>query len=218
MSDCKKPNDIGKPTIFIVDNDEAVLESTATLLTSAGLRHRTYNAADDFLKECVTPEERRRQLQGCLLLDIHMPGLGGFELQRRLNELEVNLPIIFISAHSDVPMAVQAMKSGALDFLPKPFRDQELLSAIYQALEFNKQRSHQQRHRQQIRSRIQNLSGREAEVMRRMVKGQLTKVIASELNLSPRTIEIHRANVMEKMQAKTLAQLVQLVMEAGELD
>lgn len=199
-------------TIFIVDDDPDVLASITLFLKSAGLRCQAYTSASDFLNTCSLHDG------GCLVLDIRMPGLSGLELQRHLCSRGVKLPIIFITGHGDVPMAVQAMKSGAMEFLQKPFREQELLDSIYQALEFNQRQRQQLAQQQEIRRRIHNLSKRETDVMQRMVEGDMTKVIADELGLSPRTVEIHRARVMEKMHAKTLAQLVQLVIQSGELD
>ncbi len=197
-----------KPTVFAVDDDVAVLESLTLLLRSVGLPAQTYGSASEFL-DAYDPDA-----PGCLVLDVRMPGMSGLELQERLQALGSNLPIIFITAHGDVPVAVKAVKAGALDFIQKPFRDQELLDKIQRALEVNAHLRTQAADRDEVSARLSSLTSREKEVMEGVVAGKANKVIAHELGLSQRTVEIHRARVMEKMQAKSLAQLVQMVMRA----
>lgn len=194
-------------TVFIIDDDPDVLDAMSMLLHSNGLPTRAYNSATGFLRDLQSGE------QGCLVLDVRLPGVSGLELQQQLKRRGISLPIIFITGHGDVPMAVQTMKNGALDFLQKPFRDQDLLEAIYRSLELNQHNSEELAQIQEIQACIDNLTRRECEVMQHMVAGDITKVIAADLGVSPRTAELHRARVMEKMQVKTLAQLVQMVMQ-----
>lgn len=197
-----------KPTVFAVDDDVAVLESLTLLLRSVGLPARTYGSASEFL-DAYDPAA-----PGCLVLDVRMPGMSGLELQERLHALGSKLPIIFITAHGDVPMAVKAVKAGAVDFIQKPFRDQELIDKIQRALKVDAHLRMQVADLDEISARLSSLTPREKEVMEGVVAGKVNKVIAHELGLSQRTVEIHRARVMEKMQAKSLAQLVQMVMRA----
>lgn len=197
-----------KPTVFAVDDDVAVLESLTLLLRSVGLPARTYGSASEFL-DAYDPAA-----PGCLVLDVRMPGMSGLELQERLHALGSKLPIIFITAHGDVPMAVKAVKAGAVDFIQKPFRDQELIDKIQRALKVDAHLRMQVADLDEISARLSSLTPREKEVMEGVVAGKVNKVIAHELGLSQRTVEIHRARVMEKMKAKSLAQLVQMVMRA----
>lgn len=198
---------IGEQTVFIVDDDADVLGALSLLLYSAGLPTRCFSSAQDFLDEWA-PEMR-----GCLILDIRMSDINGLELQQRLEDKNITLPIIFITGHGEVSKAVQAMKNGALDFLQKPFPDQMLLDSVFRALEINEQGHQKRLHDQAIRGLIAKLTNREGEIMEQMVKGHSSKVIALNLNISARTVEIHRAKVMAKMHCKTLAQLVQVVMQ-----
>lgn len=197
-----------KPTVFAVDDDVAVLESLTLLLRSVGLPAQTYGSASEFL-DAYDPAA-----PGCLVLDVRMPGMSGLELQERLHALGSKLPIIFITAHGDVPMAVKAVKAGAVDFIQKPFRDQELIDKIQRALKVDAHLRMQVADLDEISARLSSLTPREKEVMEGVVAGKVNKVIAHELGLSQRTVEIHRARVMEKMKAKSLAQLVQMVMRA----
>tara|TARA_R110000787_G_scaffold220068_1_gene328806 strand:+ start:33029 stop:33682 length:654 start_codon:yes stop_codon:yes gene_type:complete len=194
-------------TVFVVDDDADVLDAMSLLLQSAGLTIQTFSSPKNFLAAC-SPDMR-----GCLILDIRMPDIDGLELQQHINDKNITLPLIFITGHGDVPSAVQAMKSGALEFLQKPFGGQTLLDAVYRAMELNEQRYQADVHNQIIRDRIASLTKRELEIMRRMVTGDMSKTIASDLHISPRTVEIHRSKVMGKMQAQTLAQLVQMVLQ-----
>ena len=192
------------PTIFVVDDDDAVRDSLSDLIDSVGLAVATYPSAHEFLE--VYDNARR----GCLVLDIRMPGMSGLELQDRLNERGSTLPIVFITGHGDVPMAVEAMKRGAVDFIQKPFRDQELLDRINLALEQNRRRRATEETKQDIAERIATLTRREREVMDMVIQGKANKVIAIDLGLSQRTVEVHRSHVMDKMKARTLAELVRM--------
>ena len=195
-------------TVFVVDDDQAIRHAMELLLRSVGLKHRIFHSGDDFL------EQYRSEDAGCLVLDIRMPGMGGLELQRKLTELGSTLPIIFITGHGDVPMAVKAMQEGAVDFIQKPFRDQELLDRVHDALKADEKRRGQREEQAGIAARLDKLTKREREVMDLVVTGKPNKVIAYDLGVSQRTVEIHRARVMEKMQAKSLAELVRMQMKA----
>lgn len=197
-------NDTSAPTIFVVDDDDAVRDSLRDLIDSVGLDVATYPSAHAFLD--VYDNARR----GCLVLDIRMPGMSGLELQERLNERGSSLPIVFITGHGDVPMAVEAMKRGAVDFIQKPFRDQELLDRINLAIEQNRRRREAEETKQDISERVSSLTRREREVMDMVIQGKANKVIAIDLGLSQRTVEVHRAHVMDKMRARTLAELVRM--------
>jgi FixJ family two-component response regulator len=194
--------------VFIVDDDEAVRGSLKLLLKSIGLPAQTYASAQEFLAsfDPLRP--------GCLVLDIRMPGMSGLELQETLNARGALLPIIFITGHGDVPMAVEAMQRGAMDFLQKPFRDQDLLDRINKALEKDRAGRDLLGNRVRIRARMAELTPREREVLGRVTAGQANKVIAADLGLSQRTVEIYRAHVMEKMGANSLAHLVRMVVDA----
>lgn len=196
-------------TVYIVDDDLAVRESLADLVDSVGYRFATFANANDFLAEYV-PDKT-----GCLVLDIRMPGMSGLELQEELIRREAVLPIIFITGHGDIPMAVQAIQKGALDFIEKPFRDQDLLDRINQALKSCNQQQDTQQQAQSVKKHIHNLTPREHQVMQMIVEGKPNKVIAIELQLSQRTIEVHRKNVMHKLEAHSLAELVRIVTQTG---
>ena len=200
---------LAEPMVYVIDDDEAVRDALRMLLDSVGLANTLYPSAQEFLQSHL--EESIRRLSGCIIMDIRMPGMSGMECQQSLQALGCEIPIIFVTGHGDVPMAVEAMKRGAMEFLQKPFREQELLDCIQRALQKNQLLQQASISAQQINLRIQSLTPREEEVMRKVISGHANKVIAIELHLSQRTIEIHRANVMEKMQAKSLAELVRLV-------
>jgi two-component system response regulator FixJ len=199
-----------RPTIFVVDDDSAVRDALKLLLRSVGQAVETYGSAQEFLD--AYSEDR----PGCLVLDIRMPGMSGLEMQQKLNEKHSILPIIFITGHGDVPMAVEAMQAGAVDFIQKPFRDQDLIDRINQALEKDSSNRAALGERNDIRRRLETLTPREREVLDLVVHGKANKVIAGDLKLSQRTVEIHRARVMEKMQASSLAHLVRMVLEVGQ--
>jgi FixJ family two-component response regulator len=192
--------------VFIVDDDEAVCDSLSLLLDSMGLETQVFHSAQAFL----AGHDGR---PGCLLLDVRMPGLSGMDLQKRLSDMGKSLPIVFISGHGDIPMAVEAMKAGAIDFLQKPFRDQELLDCVQKALASLDQTMAEQQALVQANACFNSLTPREREVLNYLVDGAANKVIAIDLNISPRTVEIHRARVMEKMQVKSLPELVKVVLQ-----
>jgi len=194
------------PTVFIVDDDAAIRVAMQALLDSVNIAHEIYASADEYL------ENVGEQRPGCLVLDIRMPGLGGLELQDELINRGNTVPIIFITGHGDVPMAVEAMQKGAVDFIQKPFRDQELLDRIREALATDEQRREKQQVHDEVTRCLEKLTKREREVFNLVVTGKPNKVIAYELGVSQRTVEIHRARVMEKMQARSLANLVKMHM------
>lgn len=200
-------NDI-KQTVFVVDDDTAVGDSIRLLLKSVGLGAEVFLSANEFLGS-YDPDRA-----GCLVLDVRMPGMSGLDLQERLLELGSKLPIIFVTAHGDVPMAVNAVKAGAVDFIQKPFRDQELLDKIQEALELDERNRTEDEELGEIEIRIRSLTQRETEVMDFVVEGKPNKNIAREMGISQRTVEIHRARVMEKMKVRSVSKLVQLVMRA----
>ncbi len=193
-------------SVYIVDDDAAVRDSLGLLLKSVGLTSNAFESGVEFL------EAFDHDWQGCILLDIRMPGVSGMEVHRKLVERDFNMPIIFITGHGDIPAAVEAMHLGAYDFVQKPFQDQELLDRIQQALANHRQQQGEREVRQDILDRYETLTPREKEVMGAVVKGHANKVIAMDLELSQRTVEIHRARVMEKMQVRSLASLVKLSM------
>lgn len=193
------------PLVYLVDDDEAVRDSLGMLLRSVGLDCEVYASALEFL-EAYDP-----QRHSCLVADIRMPGLSGLELQQRLNEQQADVPVIFITGHGDVPMAVNAMKSGASDFIQKPFRDQDLIDRIHKALAQDRERRVWRAQERVVRERLALLTPREAEVMKRVVRGQANKVIAMDLGVSQRTVELHRARVMRKLKMRSLAELVSSV-------
>ncbi len=196
------------PTVFIVDDDPSIRFAMQALMDSVNLPHEIFASADEFLEKVTD------QRPGCLVLDIRMPGLGGLELQQELLGKGNTVPIIFITGHGDVPMAVEAMQKGAVDFIQKPFRDQDLLDRIREALTTDKERREEQQKHAEVAERLARLTNREREVFDLVVTGKPNKVIAYELGVSQRTVEIHRARVMEKMQARSLADLVKMHMNA----
>jgi len=195
-------------TVYIVDDDQAIRHAMEMLMRSVGLNYEIFHSGNDFLASHTNDRA------GCLVLDIRMPGLGGLELQDKLNEMGSTLPIIFITGHGDVPMAVEAMQKGAIDFIQKPFRDQELLDRIGEAVKADQEKRTAREEQHAVRDRIEKLTNREREVLDLVVTGKPNKVIAYELGVSQRTVEIHRARVMEKMEAKSLADLVRMHMAA----
>jgi two-component system response regulator FixJ len=198
------------PTVFIVDDDAPVRDGLKLLLRSVGHRVETYGSAQEFLDAYADDRP------GCLVLDVRMPGMSGLDLQERLNERRAILPIIFITGHGDVPMAVEALQAGALDFLQKPFRDQELLDRIASALDKDAANRRELLELKQVAARFAELTPRERSVMNLVVQGKSNKVIAGDLDISQRTVEIHRARVMEKTQAGSLAHLVRMVLRLQE--
>ncbi|HET7132746.1 MAG TPA: response regulator transcription factor [Gammaproteobacteria bacterium] len=199
-----------EPLVYVVDDDEAIRDSLGLLLESMGLAHRVYASAFEFL-EAYDPQQH-----ACLVADIRMPGMSGLDLQEKLNEQHAGIPIVFITGHGDVPMAVNAMKAGAADFIQKPFRDQDLLDRINKGLALDREGRAQRAQQQKIRQLLELLTPREAEVMQRVVRGQANKVIAMDLGVSQRTVELHRARVMRKLKMRSLAELVSAVQSLGE--
>jgi len=195
------------PVVMVVDDDAGVRNAMRSLLKSVGLVAALYASAQEFLA-AYDPAQ-----PGCLVLDIRMPGMSGMELQQQLNLRGAVLPVIFMSGHGDIPMAVEAMQHGAFDFLQKPFRDQDLLDRIQKAIAKDGERREALGERERIKVHLESLTDREREVMDLMTQGKQNKAIAQDLGVSPRTIEIHRARVMEKMNAQSVAELVRMVLD-----
>ena len=202
----KPPASTLEQIIYLVDDDEALRDSLVWLLESQGFKVQAFASAEDFLKTW------RPEFNGCLLLDVRMPGMSGLELHERLRSLYCTLPIIFITGHGDVPMAVAALKKGAVDFIEKPFNDAELLRLVTQCLAKEEENRSRRRQDAEVARRLDQLTQREREVLELIIAGKLNKQIADVLGISIKTVEVHRARVMEKMAAQSLAELVQNVM------
>lgn len=192
------------PSVYIIDDDADVRESLQELLASVGLRSQSFGTAQEFLS--VVPADG----PSCLVLDVRLPGISGLDLQRELKRGRINIPIIFLTAHADVPMSVKAMKSGAIEFLTKPFRQQDLLDAVQRSLTRSRILREKERELEELRNRSERLSVREREVMNLVASGMLNKQVAAELGASEATIKMYRSQVMKKMQAKSLPELVRM--------
>jgi len=198
-----------RPVVFVVEDDPSMRPALESLIRSVGLRVQAFGSAREFL------EQPRTAAPSCLVLDVRLPGLSGLDLQRQLTATGVPIPIIFITGHGDIPMTVQAMKAGALEFLTKPFRDQELLDAVRKAIEKDRAAREQRAELATLRRRQASLTSREREVMALVVSGLLNKQIAAELGTSEITVKVHRRRVMQKMQAGSLADLVKMAVALG---
>ena len=196
--------------VYIVDDDEAMRDSLAWLLESQGFAVTAFASAEDFLAAC------HDGMAGCIVLDVRMPGMSGLELYEKLNARRCALPVIFITGHGDVPMAVSALKKGAADFIEKPFSDKDMLRLIEQCLALDRNNREKQQQAVGVKRRLANLTEREVEVMDLILAGKLNKQIADILNISIKTVEVHRGRIMDKMEARTVAELVQAVMRGRQ--
>ena len=196
-------------TVYILDDDEGVRDSLSALLKARGLTVTTFSSGSEFLDRTDSAP------MGCLLLDVRMPGLSGLEVQQRLNEMGWQTPVILMTGHGDLPMAVQAMKAGAFDFIEKPFDKEALLQRVQQAFERSAELGRDTAAVQAIEVNLKRLTPREKDVLEKLVEGHPNKVIAYELGISARTVEVHRGRVMEKMQARTLSHLVRMAIATG---
>ena len=195
--------------IVVVDDDVSVRESLNNLFRSVGLQVETFASAQEFLSN------QRSSVPACLVLDVRLPGLSGLDVQRQLAEASSEIPIVFITAHGDIPMSVRAMKAGAVEFLQKPFRDQDLLDAVRQAIERDRQTRVRRAERAELHKRHQALTSREQEVMGFVIQGVINKQIAGKMNLSEPTVKLHRGRLMKKMGAESLADLVKMAQKLG---
>lgn len=194
------------PVVFVVDDDASVRSSLKFLLSTVGLQAETFDSADGFLHK-----KRADVVPSCLVLDIRLPGLSGLDFQRELATRNICIPIVFLTGHGDIPMSVRAMKAGAVEFLTKPFRDQDLLDAVRVALDRDRARREQEKEIKDIRGRFDSLTSREQEVVSMVVAGMLNKQIAAELGTAESTVKVQRSRAMEKMQAESLADLIKMI-------
>ncbi len=201
-----------KATVFVVDDDQAMRSSLKWLIETVGMRVEVFSSANEFIRSYYPGRA------GCLLLDVRMPGMSGLELQEYFIQQQIKIPIIIITGHGDVPMAVRAMKVGAVDFIEKPFNDELLLDSIRNALALDVEQRAQQAERSEVAARLAHLTPREHEAMEMVTNGRANKEIATELGVSSKTVEAHRARVMEKMEASSLAELVKMAMSANVFD
>ena len=208
-ADLKRIMATAESIVFVIDDDPSFRRSTEMLIGSAGLTVRAFSSAEEFLRS------RRPDAPGCLLLDVRLPHLSGLDLQGELTKAGVQIPIIFITGHGDIPMTVQAMKAGALEFLTKPFREQDLLDGIQRAINFDRATRLQREKLADLRGRYQALTAREREVMARVVTGMLNKQIADALGITEKTVKVHRGHIMQKMEVRSLADLVRTAEKLG---
>ncbi|MBZ5569047.1 MAG: response regulator transcription factor [Acidobacteriia bacterium] len=197
------------PVVYVIDDDASIRDALKSLIRSVGLHVELFGSAQDF------PQRQRPNAPGCLVLDIRLPGISGLDFQRRLADANIRIPIIFITGHGDIPMSVRAMKAGAVEFLTKPFRDQELLDAIQLALERDRLRHQQESELAALQERFESLTPREREILPPVVSGRLNKQIAADMGISEITAKVHRASVMRKMQADSFADLVRMTGRLG---
>ncbi len=198
-----------KPTIFVIDDDASVRKSLARLLDSVGFSTESFASADEFLKR------ERFEGIGCIILDVRLPGLSGMDLQDELNKADYSMPIIFITGHGDIPMSVQAMKKGAVDFLPKPFDEDQLLDALRKAIEKDMQAKAERAGARDILGRMEQLTPREYEILQYLITGMLNKQVAFKLGIAEKTVKIHRSRVFEKLGTRSVAELVRMAEKAG---
>ena len=198
-----------EPTVFVVDDDISVRESLKNLLRSVGLKVETFRTAQEFQSRPPS------SVPSCLVLDIRLPGLSGLDLQRQLAETKHEIPIVFITGHGDIPMSVRAIKAGAVEFLTKPFRDQDLLYAVRQAIDLDGQRRSHKTETAKLRERYGSLTLREQEVLKYVVRGLVNKQIAAEIGITEPTVKLHRGRLMHKMEAESLADLVRMAQKIG---
>jgi two-component system, LuxR family, response regulator FixJ len=198
-----------KPTIFVIDDDASVRKSLSRLLDSVGFSAESFASADEFLKR------ERFEGIGCIILDVRLPGLSGMDLQDELNKADYSMPIIFITGHGDIPMSVQAMKKGAVDFLPKPFDEDQLLDALRKAIEKDMQAKAERAGARDILERMEQLTPREYEILQYLITGMLNKQIAFKLGIAEKTVKIHRSRVFEKLGTRSVAELVRMAEKAG---
>ena len=195
--------------VFVIDDDDSVRRALQRLIRSVGLRVELFGSAHEFL------ERKRPDIPSCMILDIRLPGMSGLDFQRRLAEAKIHIPIIFITGHGDIPMTVRAMKAGAIEFLTKPFNDQDLLDAIYHALERDRVRRRQEAEIATLRERFESLTPREQEILPRVITGLLNKQIAGEIGTTEATVKVHRSQLMRKMGAESVADLVRMAEKIG---
>ncbi len=195
----------GAPVVFVIDDDTSVRSSLKFLLSTVGLQAETFDSADSFL------HKKPPYVPSCLVLDVRLPGLSGLDFQRELAARNINIPIIFLTGHGDIPMSVRAIKAGAVEFLTKPFRDQDLLDAVRVALDRDRARRERDKDVEELRKRFNSLTSREQEVVSMVIAGMLNKQIAAELGTAESTVKVQRSRAMEKMQASSLAELIKMI-------